>query len=95
MVSGGDEGIPIRKSLERMVAYAEEPFQRRLIALSTIGELRMYRSIPVVIEVLSDSNDAIVDSAVRALVAMTRQEFGRDVRKWTEWWETKGKKRLA
>jgi hypothetical protein len=95
LVAAGDEGIPIRKNLERMVGYAGEPLQRRLIALSTIGELKLYKSIPALIEVLSDPVDAIADAAVRALVAMTRQEFGRDPKRWTDWWETKGKKRLA
>ena len=95
LVSGGDEGAPIRKSLERMVTSADEPLQRRLTALSTIGELKLYRSIPSLIQVLSDPNPGLVESAVRALVAMTRQEYGKDQRKWNDWWETKGKKRLA
>ena len=95
LVAGGEEGIPIRKNLERMVIYAEEPVHRRLIALSTIGELKLYRSIPALIEVVSDPDDTIAGSAVRTLVAMTRQEFGKDRRKWNDWWEHKGKKRLA
>jgi len=89
------EGTPIRKNLERTITYADEPLMRRLTALSTIGELKLYRSIPVLIEVLADPNASVVDGSVRALVAMTRQEFGKDVRKWRDWWETKGKKRLA
>jgi hypothetical protein len=95
LVVAGDEGIPIRKNLERMVTYAGEPMQRRLIALSTIGELKLYKSIPSIIEALSDKVDAIADAALRALVAMTRQEFGRDPKKWSDWWDSKGKKRLA
>ncbi len=95
LVAAGDESLPLRKNLERMVGYPGEPVQRRLVALSTIGELRLYRSIPALIEVLSDPTDAVVEGAVRALVAMTRQELGKDARKWRDWWETKGKKRLA
>ena len=95
LVAAGAEGTPIRKNLERTVTYADEPLMRRLTALSTIGELKLYRSIPVLIEVLADRNGSIVDGSIRALVAMTRQEFGKDARKWRDWWETKGKKRLV
>jgi hypothetical protein len=95
LVSGGDEGAPIRKSLERMVTAADEPVQRRLIGLATIGELKIHRSIPALILVLGDKNGSIADGAARVLAAMTRQEFGRDQRKWNEWWEAKGKKLLG
>ena len=78
-----------------MVAQSDEPLQRRLVALSTVGELKLYRSIPPLIQVLSDPNDQVSDAALRALVAMTRQEFAKDRRKWIEWWESKGKQRLA
>jgi len=95
LVATGEEGAPLRKGLERMIGYADEPLQRRLVALSTIGELRLYRSIPALIRALSDPADAVAEASVRALVAMTRQEFGRDRAKWNEWWESKGKKRLT
>jgi hypothetical protein len=95
LVAAGAEGTPIRKNLERTVTYADEPLMRRLTALSTIGELKLYKSIPALIEVLADKNASIVDGSVRALLAMTRQEFGKDAKKWRDWWETKGKKLLS
>jgi HEAT repeat protein len=95
LVAAGAEGTPIRKNLERTVTYADEPLMRRLTALSTIGELKLYKSIPALIEVLADKNASIVEGSVRALVAMTRQEFGKDAKKWRDWWETKGKKLLS
>jgi hypothetical protein len=94
LAAGGSEGIPLRKALERTVAYAEEPEARRLIALWTIGELRLYRSIPTLISVLADPLDSIAEAALRSLTAMTRQEFGKNHEKWNEWWQTKGRQRL-
>ena len=94
LAASGNEGIPLRKALERTVSYSEEPEGRRLIALWTIGELRLYRSIPTLISVLADPADAIAEAALRSLTAMTRQEFGKNREKWSEWWETKGRSRL-
>ena len=92
LAAGGNEAL--RKALERTVSYSEEPEGRRLIALWTIGELRLYRSIPTLISVLADPVDSIAEAALRSLTAMTRQEFGKRREKWTEWWETKGRQRL-
>jgi hypothetical protein len=44
LAAGSNEGVPLRKALERTVSYIEEPEGCRLIALYTIGELRLYRS---------------------------------------------------
>jgi hypothetical protein len=95
LVASGDEALPLRRSLERMIAYPDEPIARRLIAIWTIGELKLYRSIPSLIAALSDPLDPIVEGAARALAAMTRQEYGNDARKWGEWWDTKGRKRVT
>jgi hypothetical protein len=94
LAAGGNEGVPLRKALERTVSYSEEPEGRRLIALYTIGELRLYRSIPTLIAVLNDPVESIGEAALRSLTAMTRQEFGKKKEKWTDWWETKGRRRL-
>jgi hypothetical protein len=94
LAASGNEGVPLRKALERTVSYAEEPEGRRLIALWTIGELRLYRSIPTLIAVVDDPMESIAEAAQRSLTAMTRQDFGRKQDKWREWWETKGQKRI-
>jgi hypothetical protein len=94
LAASGNEGVPLRKALERTVSYSEEPEGRRLIALWTIGELRLYRSIPTLISVLADPVESIAEAALRSLTAMTRQEFGKNRNKWSEWWEAKGRNRL-
>ncbi|HKQ69873.1 MAG TPA: hypothetical protein VJT73_11070 [Polyangiaceae bacterium] len=90
-----DEGMPIRKALDRMIAYPDEPVARRLTALWAVNELKLYRCISAVIVALGDSSDPIVDAAARTLSTLTRQEFGKDARRWSEWWETKGQKRIG
>jgi HEAT repeat protein len=95
LVAGDDEAaLPLRRSLERMVAYPDEPANRRLVAIGVVGELRVYRCIPALIAALTDSSRLIVETAAHTLATMTRQEFGTDARKWGDWWETKGRKRL-
>jgi hypothetical protein len=94
LVAAGDESQPLRRNLERMIAYPDEPPERRMVAIWTIGELKLYRSIPSLIAALSDPLDSIGQAAARALTAMTRQELGRDARKWGDWWETKGRKKV-
>ena len=78
LAASGNEGVPLRKALERTVSYSEEPEGRRLIALWTIGELRLYQSIPTLISVLVDPVESITEAALRSLTAMTRQEFGKN-----------------
>ena len=95
LLAAGDEGITLRKNLERMVAYPAETEPRRLIAINSIAELKIHRSVPTLIAALSDPSEAIGQGAAVALSTMTRQDFGRDPRKWGDWWESKGKKRLT
>jgi len=77
-----------------MVTYSDDPEPRRLIAISSIAELKIHRLVPALIRALTDQQDAIPEAAARALGILTRQDFGRDARKWSDWWETKGSKRL-
>jgi hypothetical protein len=95
LVAGDDDAaLPLRRSLERMVAYPDEPESRRLVAIGVVGELRVYRCIPALIAALSDASRLIVETSAHTLSTLTRQEYGTDARKWGEWWETKGRKRL-
>jgi len=42
--------------------------------------------VPPLIAVLSDNSDEVSDTARRALLLITRQDFARDQKRWTEWW---------
>jgi hypothetical protein len=59
---------------------------RQLAAIDTLGELREPLAVPSLIHVLTAGNEEAQDHARAALVTTTRHDFGKDVRKWTAWW---------
>ncbi len=50
-----------------------------------LGELRDIGAIPALIDILQDG--AVAEDARRALVVITKQDFGIKARKWRSWWE--------
>ena len=46
--------------------------------------------MPPLIAVLGDASDEVGDAARRALLLVTRQDLGRDARRWSEWWSKNG-----
>ncbi|MCC6551959.1 MAG: hypothetical protein IT372_02910 [Polyangiaceae bacterium] len=81
-----DPGAPILHGLEHIVRDPDEPVPRRLVAIETMSEIRAAAMVPALIAALSDSHEAIVDAAARALTAVARDDLGRDPRAWTAWW---------
>ncbi|MDI3287724.1 hypothetical protein [Polyangium sp. 15x6] len=81
---------PILPTLERLARTSTERVGRRLLAIETLGELAVPRSVPVLIATLGETTAELVDAAHRALVHVTRHDFGRDVRKWNAFWTTNG-----
>jgi HEAT repeat protein len=43
--------------------------------------------IPALIQALDDESIHVRTSAVRALKAITGQDFGEDPARWQQWWE--------
>jgi HEAT repeat protein len=64
--------------------------KRQRLALEALGELRDARSLATLIARLSDENEAIAQSAHKALVQLTAQEFGTAARRWESWAEQFG-----
>jgi len=95
LLGAGDGGAPLRKSLERLVIYSDEPEPRRVAAIDALAELRIYRAVPALIAALADPSFAVSDAAGRALTLVTRLQLGHDAKKWHDWWESKGQKRLS
>jgi len=44
-------------------------------------------AVPSLIELLSDDNDNIQKSALRALEKITGENLGSNQNKWQQWWE--------
>ncbi len=55
-------------------------------AASALGELRDVDSVPLLIAALSDRDGPLSQSAQRALVLITRQDFGTTAQHWVDWW---------
>ncbi|HTJ80346.1 MAG TPA: hypothetical protein VL400_01450, partial [Polyangiaceae bacterium] len=87
LVSGGGPGEPLKQSLDHTMKSAEEPVQRRLLAIEALSEIRVPSVVPLLIGVLRDRSDTIAEAARTALMLVTRQDLGRSSEVWTAWWE--------
>jgi hypothetical protein len=74
---------------------ADEAEDRRLLAVSLIGELRVYALIPALIGLLEGSPVTLLTAAAQTLENLARQELGTDARRWKQWWTSKGRARFA
>jgi hypothetical protein len=52
-----------------------------------LGELRDAGAVPALIDLLDHHDPRVTSSAHRALLAITKQDFGRRQRRWRAWWE--------
>jgi hypothetical protein len=75
--------------MERLVRYYRDPalsLERRIEMIETIGELRERLAVPLLIDALGDAQEETAAAARRALMIATRQDLGRDAKKWQGWW---------
>ena len=63
-----------------------EPPPRSRAAAHALGELRDVKSVPLLLDALV-LDDSTRDEAHRALVQITKQDFGRKYKKWSSWWQ--------
>jgi hypothetical protein len=63
-----------------------KPTSVRLTAMDMLAELRQSQAVPFLVLALQDNPIDIVQSARRALVTLTRQDFGTVPHAWSEWW---------
>jgi hypothetical protein len=67
---------------------AEAPVRSRLAAIDAIGVLRDAASVPTLIELSAHTDRQISVPALRALAAITCQDFGKATKKWRAWYES-------
>jgi hypothetical protein len=82
----GEAGAPVLQGLEDLGRDPGQPAARRLLAIEAMGEIRAGAPVPTLIALLDDAADEIADAARRALLLITRQDFGREAPRWQEWW---------
>jgi hypothetical protein len=76
----------VRKLADKLQEDLWGPSERAVLAADGLGELRNARAVPALIEVLGGP-ESVAQTAARALVEITKQDFGQNRKKWQAWWE--------
>ncbi|MGO9714960.1 MAG: HEAT repeat domain-containing protein [Polyangiaceae bacterium] len=79
--------------IERLVRYYRDPSlteERRIEMIETLGELRERLAVPLLIDALEETEEHVAAAARRALMTSTRQDLGRDAKRWQAWWAANG-----
>ncbi len=79
-------GRPLESALGFLARNAHSPLRERLAAIEAMGQLRGSFFVPILVGLLGASPDDVPEAARRALLVVTRQDFGRDAARWSEWW---------
>jgi hypothetical protein len=82
-------GVAPEALMERLVRYYRDPAlsdDRRVEMIETLGELRERLAVPLLIDALADEHEEVAAAARRSLMTVTRQDLGRDPKKWQLWW---------
>jgi hypothetical protein len=76
----------VRKLADKLQEDLWGPSERAVLAADGLGELRNARAVPALIEVLGGPA-SVAQTAARALVEITKQDFGQNRKKWQAWWD--------
>jgi hypothetical protein len=79
-------GEEIAREIGTLVRATGLVRSKRLELLGVLEEMREPLAVPSFISVLEDENDEVSAAARGALMIVTRQDFGRDARRWMTWW---------
>jgi hypothetical protein len=77
-----------RKTLFEVAEAEDAPLTLRLRTLEHVAKLKDSASVPRLISFLAADMEPIVHKALWALTVVTRHDFGRDARAWTDFWST-------
>ena len=84
--SAKHHGEELARQIGRLVRDAKLVRTKRIELIGVLEEIREPLAVPTFISVLEDENDEISAAARGALMIVARQDFGRDTRRWTAWW---------
>jgi hypothetical protein len=73
--------------LEQAIRGPADRPAKRFVAIEALGELAIPATIPALIALLSDPGQDIAEAVHRTLVQITCQDFGRDARRWFDWFD--------
>jgi hypothetical protein len=78
----------VRQLAERLRAELKGPTEVGVLAAGALGELRDAAAVLDLIEALGGPA-SLAQTAARALVEITAQDFGQSRKKWEAWWQAK------
>ena len=76
----------VRALADKLREDLKAPTERAVLAAGALGELRDALAVPALIDAL-EGPPSLVRTAARALVEITKQDFGQSRKKWLVWWE--------
>jgi hypothetical protein len=76
----------VRQLAERLRAELKGPAEVGILAASALGELRDAGAVLDLVEALGGPA-SLAQTAARALVEITAQDFGQSRKKWEAWWQ--------
>ncbi|QQR91607.1 MAG: hypothetical protein IPJ88_07765 [Myxococcales bacterium] len=82
----------VLRPIRSVAQSAGEAPARRRIAVRILGELHDERSVKLLVSLLGTDEPALMQSTQRALVLLTRHDFGTSKRRWAAWLARHGKK---
>jgi hypothetical protein len=82
------EFASVAATLRTVLREPRDSAMVRRRAASALGELRDVDAVPLLIAALSDRDGPLSLAAQRALVLITRQDFGTTAQHWVDWWST-------
>jgi hypothetical protein len=68
------------------LASPAKPKAHRLAGIQSLRELRHASAVPALLALLDDRDTQLAEAAKAALVETTRQDYGTDKARWTQWW---------
>ncbi len=86
---------PIVDALARVGTDTTQPTAKRIAMLDALVDARASGAVPVLIDVLGDTDRNVAVAACNGLALITHQDFVLDVAAWRGWWaENAGRHRL-
>lgn len=59
----------------------------RVRAIEALAETRERSAVPVLLPLLEENQSEVAVATQKALMTLTRQDFGLEADKWTQWWD--------
>jgi HEAT repeat protein len=85
-ILGEIAGATLITELDRIVRDPKASSARRVVTVEALGEMRDPLVVPVLLNTLGDEDEEVAMAVRKALLVVTRQDFGLDAKKWVAWW---------